>query len=97
MPQALAAMWGGLKDAAAGPAQLYATLLAMDEVLGLGIADFKEDALGLGEQQIAQLIEDRKAARKAKDFARADAIRKDLAAKGVILEDAPAGTTWRRA
>jgi cysteinyl-tRNA synthetase len=97
MPQALAAMWGTFKDAAAGPAQLYAALLAMDEVLGLGIADFKEDALGLSEQAIAQLIEDRKAARKAKDFARADAIRKDLAAQGVVLEDSPAGTTWRRA
>jgi cysteinyl-tRNA synthetase len=69
----------------------------MDEVLGLGIAGFKEDALGLSEQAIAQLIEDRNAARKAKDFLRADAIRKDLAAKGVILEDSPAGTTWRRA
>ena len=41
-------------------------------------------------------IEERLAARKARDFARADAIRAQLAARGVLLEDGPGGTTWRR-
>ncbi|HEY4173174.1 MAG TPA: DALR domain-containing protein, partial [Rhodopila sp.] len=45
---------------------------------------------------IEDAIADRLAARKAKDFARADAIRTELADKGIVLEDGPKGTTWRR-
>lgn len=51
---------------------------------------------GLDDAAIEQAIADRLAARSAKNFAEADRIRNDLAAQGVILEDGPKGTTWKR-
>jgi len=50
----------------------------------------------LSDNAIDQLLIDRAAARKAKDFAKADKIRDELAAAGIIIEDGPAGATWRR-
>jgi cysteinyl-tRNA synthetase len=48
----------------------------------------------LTPEVIEQLIDERAAARKAKDFKRGDAIREQLAQHGVILKDSPTGTTW---
>jgi cysteinyl-tRNA synthetase len=49
------------------------------------------------EGKIQALMDARIAARKAKNFAEADRIRKELADQGIVLEDGPKGTTWRRA
>jgi cysteinyl-tRNA synthetase len=54
------------------------------------------DTPAYAPDQIQSLIEQRAAAKKSRDFAAADRIRAQLAADGVVLEDGPAGTTWRR-
>jgi cysteinyl-tRNA synthetase len=46
--------------------------------------------------EIERLIEERLAARRRRDFAAADRIRDDLAARGVLLEDSSSGTRWKR-
>ncbi len=68
-----------------------------DRVLGVLSLRRAEDAqppVPVGD--IEQLIEDRHAARRRRDFAAADRIRDDLAARGVLLEDNAAGTRWKR-
>ncbi len=72
---------------------LLAVLEKLCDVLGLIVV--KEAQMLDGD--IEALIEERQAARKAKDFARADAIRDELAAKGIILEDTREGVKWKRA
>ena len=62
--------------------------------LHIAADDKKEEIL---DEDIEKLIEERQAARKAKDFARADAIRDELLEKGIILKDTREGVQWKRA
>ena len=64
----------------------------LTQVLGLDIEPRAEQA----DAEIDALIEERQAARKAKDFARADAIRDQLKGMGIILEDTKDGVKWKR-
>lgn len=74
-------------------------------LLAAGLAKFSEWLTIFGiyfvseellDEEIEQLINERIAARKAKDFARSDQIRDELKEQGIILEDTPQGTRWRR-
>jgi cysteinyl-tRNA synthetase len=58
--------------------------------------DAIESSITYGKVRIEMLIEERLAAKKAKDFKRADAIRDELKVAGIVLEDSPQGTLWRR-
>ena len=50
----------------------------------------------LSDEQIQALVDERQQAKKKRDFARADAIRKELAEKGILLEDSKDGVRWKR-
>jgi len=60
------------------------------------VAGEQDGTAALDEAGIDRLVQARIEARRARDFAESDRIRDRLAAAGVILEDGPAGTTWRR-
>jgi cysteinyl-tRNA synthetase len=68
-----------------------------DQVLGiLSLRNTEDEQPPVPVEEIERLIEDRHAARRRRDFAAADAVRADLAARGVLLEDSPSGTRWKR-
>ena len=104
-PKALAALFAlaGAANRAETDADRQAAaadLLAGGHALGLleGSPDawFGIDALSEAERaEIDQLILDRTAARQAKDFARADALRDELDTRKVLVDDGPEGSTWR--
>lgn len=107
-PKAIAVLHGLVTEMNKSPekaVELKKTLIASGHLLGILYQDPEEwfrwspakQEQGLSESEIEALIQKRADARKAKDFATADAVRKELADKGVVIEDTPSGTQWKRA
>lgn len=83
----------GAPDAAA----ILDAFAEFDRVLGvLGLRKSEDAAPPVPVDEIEQLISDRREARRNRHFAKADQIRLDLEARGIILEDSASGTRWKR-
>ena len=100
--EAVAELFNLANEIGRGRRELGAQLKGLGAVLGLLQREpriFLQAGIGNGpsDREIQESIEARLAARKNRDYAEADRIRKALEAAGVILEDGPKGTTWRRA
>jgi cysteinyl-tRNA synthetase len=95
-PQALAVLWEAVRATGIGPATRWDLVREMDAVLGLGLEEARV-ARGALDAEIEALVREREAARRARDFARGDAIRRELAERGIVLEDTKDGVRWRRA
>jgi len=106
-PKALAALFDVVRELNKTEAEdtrrsLAASVLAGGDLLGVLQTDaevwFAGDAAdGLPAERIEALLEERRAAKAAKDFGEADRIRDELAAAGISIEDGADGTLWRRA
>ncbi|MGE0098524.1 MAG: cysteine--tRNA ligase [Hydrogenophaga sp.] len=100
-PEAVAVLFELASDVnRTGDVALAGQLRALGGVLGLLQADplqFLQGGRDNDEVAIRTLIEQRTAAKAARDFAEADRIRKVLLDQGIVLKDNPSGTTWERA
>ena len=78
-------------------AAIRATFDDFDRVLGvIALRRTEEEQPPVPVEEIDRHIEERRAARRRRDFAEADRIRADLETRGVLLEDGPSGTRWKR-
>ena len=85
------------KMSAADAALVRSTIEDLDRVLGVVSLRRAEDAKPpMPVEEIERMIEGRKAAKQRRDFAEADRIRTSLADRGVLLEDNPSGTRWKK-
>jgi len=94
MPRCLADLWTLLRDSSVPGAQKLGAALRMDRVFGLGLAEARAEELTLDPDTRA-LVDQREAARKARDFKRADELRALLLSRGIEVQDGPKGPKVR--
>lgn len=92
IPGALAVLWTSVRSSLT-PGEKLAFLSKADEILGLDLLRQKTETL---DQEVERMIQERENARKERKFALADQIRDNILSKGILLEDTPKGTRWRR-
>lgn len=93
-PGALAIFYGVLNDAAMEKTTKAATLLAMDEVLGLALEDVIARPLIIPDS-IAKIADERLKAREAKDWKKSDELRDSITTQGFVIEDTAEGQKIR--
>ncbi|MBO7122799.1 MAG: cysteine--tRNA ligase [Treponema sp.] len=107
-PAALGVLQTAIKDESVPPAETLLLIQKMDAVLGLKLEETAKESLKKpateinsheGDPEAAEidaLVAERTAAKKAKDFAKADKIRDELTARGIVIVDTPSGVIWKR-
>jgi cysteinyl-tRNA synthetase len=98
VPRAMAVVWELIREAnTREELGILDVLQDFDRVLGLRLSEValsaEKDEL---EPRLAAMIGEREKARAEKNWARADEIRRELTGQGIVLEDRPEGTIWRR-
>ncbi|MEM7051397.1 MAG: cysteine--tRNA ligase [Acidobacteriota bacterium] len=100
-PQALAHLGELLADDALEPADVLRLVAIYEQVLGLGLLttaaadlNLRPAAASLASSEVDALLVERQEARASRDFARADEVRDQLQAEGVLIHDSRDGTTW---
>lgn len=95
MPQALSVVWNLVREGnRRQDRRAYELLLDFDRVLGFGLREPEAEAV---PAEIHQLAVEREAARKAKDYQRADRLRKEILERGYVIEDTKTGYRLKRA
>ncbi len=103
-PAALAVVFDSVREANAAldagdtdrAAIAHATVSSLTMALGLTLGDDGKSGHAPPTAPVEKLLAERDRARATKDFVTADRIRDQLAAEGIVLEDTPDGTTWRK-
>jgi len=92
-PRSLAILWKMIKDPDLRSGQKRTLVLDFDKILGLGLDKIEREEIS---QEVRDLLKERNKARQAKDFAKADNLRKEIKKRGWIVEDTPRGVRVKK-